>query len=38
MHPVKWGAIPARLHEDDARECAYDALCDEIHAILDPDP
>ena len=38
LHPVEWGAIPTRLHEDDARECAYDALCDEIHAILDPDP
>jgi hypothetical protein len=30
--------IPMKLHEDDARECAYDALCDEIHARLDPDP
>ena len=38
LHPVEWGAIPARLHEDDARECAYDALCDEIHGRLDPDP
>jgi len=33
-----WHKIPMRLHEDDARECAYDALCDEIHARLDPDP
>ena len=33
-----WGAIPLRLHEADARECAYDAVCDEIHALLDPDP
>ena len=38
LHPVEWGAIPGRLHEDDARECAYDALCDEIHGRLDPDP
>jgi len=33
-----WQTIPSRLHEDDARECAYDALLDEIHARLDPDP
>jgi len=33
-----WHRIPLKLHEDDARECAYDALCDEIHARLDPDP
>lgn len=33
-----WDAMPMRLHEDDARECAYDAACDEIHALLDPDP
>jgi hypothetical protein len=32
------GQIPARLHEDDARECAYDQLLDQIHALLDPDP
>ena len=38
LHPIDWGQIPARLHEDDARECAYDALCDELHARLDPDP
>jgi hypothetical protein len=38
LHPVEWGQIPIALHEDDARECAYDALCDEIHALLDPDP
>ena len=37
LHPIDWGQIPARLHEDDARECAYDALCDELHARLDPD-
>ncbi len=33
-----WAEIPMKLHEDDARECAYDALCDELHARLDPDP
>lgn len=38
LHPIDWGRIPARLHEDDARECAYDALCDALHARLDPDP
>ncbi len=38
LHPIEWGQIPARLHEDDARECAYDALLDTIHARLDPDP
>jgi hypothetical protein len=38
LDPIEWGNIPPVLHEDDARECAYDALCDEIHARLDPDP
>ncbi len=38
LHPVEWGQIPALLHEDDARECDYDRLCDAIHACLDPDP
>ncbi len=38
LHPIDWGNIPAKLHEDDARECAYDKLCDEIHARFDPDP
>ena len=38
LDPLDWGTIPLRLHEDDARECAYDAVCDEIHALLDPDP
>ncbi len=37
LHPIEWGQIPAKLHEDDARECAYDAVCDEIHGLLDPD-
>lgn len=30
--------IPPHLHADDARECAYDRIIDELHAILDPDP
>jgi glycosyltransferase involved in cell wall biosynthesis len=38
LDPESWHQIPMKLHEDDARECAYDALCDEIHARLDPDP
>jgi hypothetical protein len=38
LDPLDWGLIPQSLHEDDARECAYDALCDEIQALLDPDP
>jgi GT2 family glycosyltransferase len=38
LDPIEWGQIPAVLHEDDARECAYDILCDRIHALLDPDP
>ncbi len=38
LDPADWGRLPLHLHEDDARECAYDALCDEIHARLDPDP
>ena len=38
LDAIEWGRIPAILHQDDARECAYDALCDEIHALLDPDP
>ena len=38
LNPLDWGRIPQRLHEDDARECAYDALCDELHGRLDNDP
>jgi hypothetical protein len=38
LDPQDWAEIPLKLHEDDARECAYDALCDELHARLDPDP
>jgi hypothetical protein len=38
LDPTEWSRIPLPLHEADARECAYDGLCDEIHARLDPDP
>ena len=38
LDPAEWSAIPLTLHEADARECAYDSLCDEIEAHLDPDP
>ncbi|MBE7209684.1 MAG: glycosyltransferase family 2 protein [Gluconacetobacter diazotrophicus] len=38
LEPAEWAAIPMALHEDDARECEYDALCDRIHDRLDPDP
>ena len=38
LDAIEWGQIPAILHEDDARECAYDQLCDTLHALLDPDP
>lgn len=36
IDPVDAAAIPAILHEDDARECAYAALLDEIDSLLDP--
>ena len=38
LDPADWSNIPIGLHEDNAKECAYDALCDEMHALLDPDP
>ena len=38
IDPVDAAAIPAILHEDDARECAYAAMLDEIDWLLDPDP
>lgn len=38
LDPADALLIPARLHEDDARECAYAAALDEIAALLDPDP
>ena len=38
LDPADAPNIPARLHEDDARECAYDRVLDQINALLDPDP
>ncbi len=38
LDPADAAAIPAILHDDDARECAYGALLDEIDHLLDPDP
>lgn len=38
IDPVDAAAIPAHLHDDDARECAYSALLDEIDSLVDPDP
>jgi hypothetical protein len=38
IEPQGAALIPAHLHAIDARECAYAALLDEIHARLDPDP
>lgn len=38
IDPADAAAIPAVLHEDDARECAYAALLDEIDSLLDADP
>ncbi len=38
LDPADAALIPARLHDDDARECAYAAVLDEIASLLDPDP
>jgi glycosyltransferase involved in cell wall biosynthesis len=38
IDPAEAALIPPKLHEDDARECAYAAWLDEIHARLDWDP
>jgi len=38
IDPVEAALIPAKLHEDDAEECAYAALLDEVAALLDPEP
>lgn len=38
IDPDEAAAIPHHLHEDDARECAYADLLDELQARLDPDP
>ncbi len=37
IDPVEAMHIPHALHEDDAREVAYGAMLDEIHALADPD-
>jgi GT2 family glycosyltransferase len=38
LDPAEARQLPAELHENDAREGEYDRLCDEITALLDPDP
>jgi GT2 family glycosyltransferase len=38
IDPLEAAQIPDALHADDALECAYADLLDEIHATLDPDP
>ena len=38
IDPLEATLIPQALHDDDALECAYGDLLDEIHAVLDPDP
>ena len=38
IDPVEAKLIPQALHDDDARECAYAALLDQITSLLDPDP
>lgn len=38
IDPVEALRIPQRLHDDDALECAYAALLDEMASIIDPDP
>ncbi len=38
IDPVEALRVPQRLHDDDALECAYAALLDEIASIIDPDP
>lgn len=37
LDPVDAAAIPARLHEDDALECAYAAALDEIGSMIKPE-
>ncbi len=36
IDPVEAAAIPQRLHDDDARECAYAAALDEVDSLVDP--
>ncbi len=37
IDPIEAMQIPHALHDDDAREVAYGAMLDEIHALADPD-
>jgi hypothetical protein len=37
IDPVEAVLIPSRLHEDDARECAYADLLDQIDAAINPE-
>ncbi len=38
IDPLDAAAIPAALHEDDARECRLSGLLDELATLIDPDP
>lgn len=38
IDPQEAFAIPAKLHDDDAHECRFATLLDEIASCLDPDP
>ena len=38
IDPDEARLIPARLHEDDARECAFAAMLEELVSFTDPDP
>lgn len=38
LHPGEQETIPLALRDDDARECAYAALLNEIDHLIDPDP
>jgi hypothetical protein len=38
LDPIDAQQIPATLHENDAQECFYGRLIDEIDALLDPTP
>lgn len=38
LDPIDAAKIPNALHDDDALECRYRQLLDEIYMLLDPDP
>ena len=38
LDPADAAAIPAALHDADARECAYAAVLERIATLVDPDP